>query len=171
MTTPDRETGDREIRSPVPGIRDVMTSPVVTARASTTLDDVVRLMLDRRVGCVVITDDAGRTPLGIVTETDFQVADDTVPLSVFHWPTVLGRFVWSDESLQEVYARVRTEPAASVMSTPVFTIQEDAHVWEAAELMAKNGIRRVPVVRDGRLVGIVTTRDLLKFVLCGPDRP
>lgn len=149
-------------------VRDAMSTPVVTARPDTTLEELARLMLDERVGSVVIVDPADRErPVGVVTETDFDVAADPVPLTFFKWPSVLGRPVWDESSLEDVYTRARRRTADSIMTSPVVTVPEDAELWEAVETMVRHDVKRVPVLREGRLVGIVTRHDLLKCLVAG----
>lgn len=144
-------------------VRDVMTAPAVTAEPSATLEDVARQMLAERIGCVVIVapGEPGR-PVGIVTETDFDVADDPIPFTFFRWPKLLGSSVWSESSLEDVYERARGRPAESIMTAPVTTIEAEAPLFQAVELMLGREVKRLPVVSGDRLVGIVTRHDLLK---------
>lgn len=144
-------------------VRDVMTESVVTAAPDATLEELARLMLDAKVGSVVIVD--GGTPVGMVTERDFEVGDEPIPFTLFRWPRVLGKYVWSERSLEEVYALARERTAESVMSRPLITVDADALLWEAVELMVEHDVKRLPAVREGRLAGIVSRHDLLKCLL------
>lgn len=149
-------------------VRDAMSSPVVTATPGTTLEELARLMLEKRVGSVVIVDrDDERVPVGIVTETDFEVADDPIPFTFFKWPKAFGKAVWSEESMEQAYALARSRTAESLMSKPVAVVAEDADLWDAVEIMVQHDVKRVPVVRGGRLVGILSRHDLLKCL--APD--
>ena len=144
--------------------RDVMTTPVLTARPDTTVRELAGLMVDHGVGSIVITNEADGI-LGIVTETDFEVTDDPVPDTFLKWPRLLGRHVWSEESLEEVYAEARNRTAESVMSAPVETVDLDTELWQATERMLEKGIKHLVVVEEGRLAGIATRHDLLKALL------
>lgn len=140
-----------------------MTSPAVTAAPDATLAELARLMLAERVGSVVIVDPADRgTPVGIVTETDFAVADDPAPFTFFKWPSALGAYVWSEESMERVYEEAQTETAASVMSAPVVTVEAETELWEGVRAMIDAEVKRVPVLADGRLAGVLARHDLLK---------
>jgi len=143
-----------------------MTADVVTAPARATVEDAARLMVENRVGSVVVVapDDPAR-PVGIVTETDFEVGDEPIPFTFFRWPAVFGRFAWSEESLEEIYASARKRTVESVMSAPPVTVEADQELWQAVELMIRSSVNRLPVLRDGRLVGIVARHDLLKCML------
>jgi len=152
-------------------VRDAMTAPVVTAPPSATLEEAARLMLSERVGCVVIVDAEDRErAIGIVTETDFEVTDDPIPFTFFHWPKLFGKYVWSEPSMEDMYALARSRTAEAIMSTPVLTVDEHEDLWAAVRIMVVNDVKRVPVVRDGRLVGIVTRHDLLKCLVAEPAR-
>jgi CBS domain-containing protein len=114
-------------------IRDVMTESVVTAGTASSIGEVARLMRDRNVGSVVLVD--GGRPAGLVTDRDLAVG-------------VLAE------------GRGTSERAADHASAPVVTGSPDMDVEEAAGLMIEHGIRRLPVLDDGRLTGIVTVDDL-----------
>lgn len=166
--TVDGERTPRSVRGTM-RVHEVMTAPVVTASPGATLEELAALMLDAKVGSVVIVD--GEVPVGIVTETDFEVADEPIPFTVFRWPRVLGKYVWSERSLEGVYALARQCTAETVMSRPLVTVGADALLWEAVELMVNNHVNRLPVVDEGRLVGIVSRHDLLKCFLAEATAP
>lgn len=119
-------------------VRDVMTSAVKTARPDTSILDIVRKMNRFDIGSIVVVQ--GERPVGIITERD-----------------ILREIV--EPCLDPTAVRAR-----EVMSTPLITIDKDVGVEEAARLMARRGVKRLPVVQGGRLVGIVTTTDLVKSV-------
>ena len=146
-----------------------MTAPVVTASPAATLEEVAERMLAAKVGCIVIVNESEPgTTAGIVTETDFEVTDEPIPFTFFHWPRLFGKYVWSDQSLESLYALARSRTAESIMSAPVHTIGEHEDLWAAVRVMVANDVKRVPVVRDGVLVGIVTRHDLLKCLVADP---
>jgi len=115
-------------------ISEVMTASVVTAPVGAAVREVAELMRERNVGSVVLVDDDG-DPAGFVTDRDLAVS------------------VLAD-------ARDPADRAADHASAPVVTGWPAMDVREAAELMAVHGIRRLPVLDDGRLTGIVTLDDL-----------
>jgi CBS domain-containing protein len=115
-------------------IRDVMTESVVTAAPDASVREVAELMRERNVGSVVLLGEDG-SPQALITDRDLAVS------------------VLAD-------GREATDHALDHASSPVVTAREDMHVEEAAELMARNAIRRLPVLDGGRLTGIVTLDDL-----------
>lgn len=150
-------------------VRDIMVSPVVTATPDATLETIARLMLEHRIGCVVIVSAEDRAHVvGIVTETDFDIREAGVPFSAFRAPKLFGAWVSSEAELAEAYEQARRRPVKDIMQSPVITVGPDDEVWRAARLMLEHDIKRLPVVEQGRLTGIVTRHDLLKR--CVADR-
>lgn len=115
-------------------ISDVMTESVVTAPPDCPVREIAELMRERNVGSVVLVDDGGR-PVGFVTDRDLAVS------------------VLAD-------ARDPSDAAAAHASSPVVTGSPAMDVEEAADLMVRHGIRRLPVIDGERLTGIVTLDDL-----------
>ncbi len=145
-------------------VSDVMVSPVVTMRESDTIEDVARAMIEHRIGAMPIVDDRGLLS-GIVTESDLT-GDAASPLrAASGGGTLLGQSISRDE-VEHIYTSGRTMTARQVMTTPVITAAEDEIVNRVVEMLIQHNINRVPVVRDGVPVGIVTRHDLLK-VLAG----
>jgi signal-transduction protein with cAMP-binding, CBS, and nucleotidyltransferase domain len=116
-------------------IREVMTRSVVTAAASTAVRDVAELMRERSVGSVVLVADDGETVAALVTDRDLAVG-------------VLAE------------GRDPAEPVSEVASAPVIAVGPADDVQDAARLMVEHGIRRLPVLARGALIGIVTLDDL-----------
>ncbi len=114
-------------------IREVMTASVVTADPATPVREVAALMRERNVGSVVLVRDGA--PVGIVTDRDLALG------------------VLADGRSGEDHARAHA-------SAPVVTGEPGMDVAAACELLVQHGIRRLPIVADGRLTGIVTLDDL-----------
>jgi CBS domain-containing protein len=115
-------------------IQEIMTQSVVTASPESPVQAVATLMRDRNVGSVVLVDDSGR-PVGMVTDRDLTIdalADGADP----------------------------TTPASHCATTPVVTGESDMDLDEAAGLMVSHRIRRLPVMEENTLVGIVTLDDI-----------
>ena len=137
--------------------RDIMTPDVITARPDTPLSELVRLMLERRISAVPVVEDGNL--VGIVSEGDLLRRPELGTLAPRpRWLLLLG----GAEREAADYARTHGRTAGEVMSHPVFSVAEDAPVEEVAAQMAQHGVKRLPVLRDGRLAGIVTRADLLR---------
>jgi CBS domain-containing protein len=115
-----------------------MVKPVESARSIDTLEEVLQKMVERNVGCLVILDQL--KPVGIVTERD------------------ISRIIAKGPSLLKLVV-------GSVMSSPVIFLSPIAPIVEACVTMLSYGIRRLPIIEKGHLVGLVTERDLLHWVI------
>jgi CBS domain-containing protein len=145
-------------------IRDVMTVRVLSVSPQTPVREVVRLMLENRISGVPVVDAAGHV-IGVVSESDFvrrPEIDTAGPGSPW-----LRLFTSAEDQARD-FIRTHGRIAADVMSSPAITAPPDAPLGRVAHLMNANGIKRVPVAEDGRLVGIVTRADLLRAVFEHP---
>ncbi len=141
--------------------RDIMTTEVVSAGPDTTTGEVARLLLDNGISAVPVVDGAG-APIGMVSEGDLIGRNDTDREARRDW--WLAMLAEGEDLSPEFLGQLRTKErsARDVMAAPVVTISEETEVGEIARLLAAHRIKRVPVVRDGRLVGIVSRADLLR---------
>ena len=117
-------------------VKDVMASPVVTTEEEASANKVAKLMVDNKVGCVVVANKAGK-PLGIITERDLVVR-------------VLAKNMAPG-----------TTRADQFMTSPVVTIDPEATINDAARRMSKLDIRRLAVLYKDSLVGIISSKDIL----------
>jgi len=116
-------------------IREVMNSPVITASPSESVKAAAERMTDCRVGSVIVMEND--RPIGIVTDRD-----------------LVSKIVAKGRRPDEVKVR-------DIMSGPLVTINDDRDVTEAANLMRKEGVKRLGVVHDHRLMGIVSISDII----------
>lgn len=142
--------------------RDIMQAPVVTARSGATVEEIARLMIDRRIGSVVIVDEAGELA-GIVTETDFTGEETILPYSRHRSPSAFGVLL-AGRGLDEIYEASRLLTARQVMTHAVTAVHETTPAEDVADLMIRHDVSRIPVVRDGKPVGIVARHDLLRLL-------
>lgn len=119
-------------------VTEVMTTPVLTVERDERPADVARAMADQAIKSVVVIDDDCH-PVGILTSTDYvrMTAEGIDPHE-----TTVGAF----------------------MTTDVVTVTTDETVEDAAALLADNDISHLPVLDDGRAVGIVTATDLTRYL-------
>ena len=144
-----------------PTVDAVMTKEVVTARPETTFKELVTLMSEHRVSGLPVVDTKGR-PLGVVSEADTLVKQEQHGGAATRpWLGRRRRTRW-----QKATGRV----AGDLMTTPPVTIGAGATVTAAARTMAHRNIRRLCVVDgDGKLVGVVSRRDVISTFLRDDD--
>jgi CBS-domain-containing membrane protein len=141
-------------------IRDVMTSEVVTVGEHASFKEITATMADHRVSALPVLDDEGRVA-GIVSEADLLLKEEFP-----EGPACRHLFQGRRQRMERAKAAGAT--AAELMTAPAVTVGPDAGVAEAARLLHRHGIKRLPVVdRAGPLLGIVSRADLLKVFLRG----
>lgn len=136
--------------------RDVMTSRTIALGPGNSVKHAAQLMLDQRISGIPVVDDLGEL-CGIVTEGDLLRR------------TELGTECPADQQKEpgdtaRAYVKSHSWSVGDVMTKNVISVEENATVGEIATLMELRGIKRVPVVRDGRLIGVVSRADLLQAI-------
>lgn len=138
-------------------VRDVMTTPVRSVRTDTPLKEVARLLVEHRISGLPVVDEAG-VVVGVISETDFLTKESGPPehRSRFGWLTGAARTEAHDRQVREATT------AGGAMTSPADTIEADRPLAEAARRMVDARRNRLPVVEDGRLLGIVTRADIVR---------
>jgi len=113
-----------------------MSKPVFTVAPTATVVEAARIMKTEKIGCLIVVKSAGK-PVGIVTESDF-----------------LRKVLAEDKTLETL--------VGDVMTADIKTITEEETIEQAAKVMTLHRIRRLPVVTEGKLSGIVTLKDVVK---------
>lgn len=123
-------------------VNQIMSKNLLLVNKTTSLQETAQKMRKLNVGCAIITDN--RNPIGIITERDFvtKIVSEGRPL------------------FTEVF---------EVMSSPLITINYEETVWEASQIMKEKTIHKLPVTEKEKIVGIVTTSDIIKIASSGSD--
>jgi len=116
-------------------VKEIMSFPAITEDEDASVAVILKHIELSRIGGVVITKEG--KPVGITVDYD-----------------IAAKVILKDRSPDEVKAK-------EIMSSPLITVGSDASVEEACGLMARKGIRRLPVIEDGELVGIISIRNIL----------
>ena len=136
---------------------DIMTHNVISVQPETTILQAAELMLQHRISGLPVVDSDGHV-VGIVTEGDFLRRVETgTQRKRARWVELLvgpGR-------LAEDYVRSRSRRVGDVMTQSVHSIREDTPLSDAVELMERHRIKRLPVLREHKLVGMVSRANLL----------
>ena len=118
-------------------IGDVMTKSVISVDSALTINETAKMMEDGKVGAVIVMEN--NLPVGIVTDRDFSVK-------------------------VAAHAYQITEPIKKIMSSPLLSINSDEPVRIAADLMHERKIRKLPVIDDGKVIGIITATDIVNLL-------
>jgi CBS domain-containing protein len=142
-------------------VRDIMTRKVVSVPVDTPVMAVARLLSDRGISAVPVTDSWGML-LGIVSEADLirrlSTSDATEP-------GFLRALFYDRDQAAARYAAVHGATASDIMTRDPVTVTEEVTVEHAAHLLKTHNVRRLPVVQDGMLIGILSRADLLRALL------
>jgi len=140
--------------------RDLMSSPVVSVLPDASVRQIASTLLKHRISGVPVVD-AGGSLVGMVSDGDLVKRDDAQRQTRWDW--WLGLLAGEDIH-PEVLSQAANRTARDVMSAPVIMIDEDITVEEVAQLMTTYHVKRLPLVRAGRVCGIVTRNDLQRVI-------
>jgi len=118
-------------------VKEVMITNVLTCDVDDSLQQAARIMRDKRIGCLIVM--KSKSPKGILTERDIT-------------------FRATAKNLDSANTKVK-----DVMSSPLKTISPDENVYSASKKMRAEDIKKLPVVKNGKLVGIITQTDLTNY--------
>ena len=145
-------------------VRDVMTGDPITVEPAATVKDIAHIMLDRDIRCVPVVD-VGDILIGVVSEADLISREGYPTMRSHHLSELIEgtvaehRHHWSE--------RAEGVTAGEIMTSDLVTCRPDEPVAIVTRRMLRLGVRTLPVVSDGRLVGVVSRHDLLRLF----DRP
>ena len=140
---------------------NVMTCPAVCVRAEASILDAAQLMLKHKISGLPVVDDKGKL-VGIVTERDFlrgESADKEVGRS--RWL----QFLTGDKRVYNEIQRLQKVKVAKVMTSDPIFVGEDTPLDMVAHLMGQHHFKRVPVLRGGKVVGIIARADLVRALV------
>ena len=123
-------------------VRDIMQKNVITIEHDKSALDAAKLISEKDISFLVILKD--EKPIGVVTERDF-----------------VERYAAKGISL--------SNPVKDIMTLSLITIDPNDTIWEAAELMKTHNIHKLPVIKDKKIVGIITNSDLVKLCSLSSD--
>jgi CBS domain-containing protein len=144
-------------------VRDIMDPNPASVTVADSVETVLHVMRDHELNGVPVVNEGGRC-VGIITEEDLVLSDENEDFHLPHYFELFGGIVflerWShfEDRARKAFAATAEE----MMTEDPVTIEPDATVREAANLIARKKHNRLPVVEHGRLVGVVTRVDVLE---------
>jgi CBS domain-containing protein len=148
---------------------NVMTPNVVSVGPDVSINQIARVLVENGISAVPVVDESG-APVGMVSEGDLIPRRELQREARRDW--WLDLLAEGEALSPDFLANLKATPsqkATDVMTCPVVTVHQDINVVEIARLLAAHRIKRVPVVQDGRVVGIVSRADLLRALAEHPD--
>ncbi len=143
--------------------KDIMTKQVITVKPETSIEELSALFVKHGISGAPVVDDAGGL-FGVVTENDLISQNKRL-----HIPTVISFldaaiYLESSRKFEQELKRMAATKVADICARKVITITEDTTVVDIATIMSEKQVHLLPVVRDGKVVGIVGKRDVVKAV-------
>ncbi len=147
---------------------DIMTTSVKTVRPDASVAEVARLLTDNAISAVPVCDERGHL-LGMLSEGDLlrPVGKENATKRAW-WLNLLAEGTDLAANFLQCIG-VENQRARTLMVTPVITATTDTGVGELADLLVRHRIKRLPVVLDGKVVGIVSRADLIRAMARTPD--
>lgn len=141
--------------------KDIMTADVVTVREDATVEEIVKILFEKNIGGVPVVNDKNEV-VGIVTEGDLIFRSKKLQIPPYF--SMLGGFVFlqGSKAIEEQVKKMVGYKAEEIMTKKVVTVEEDADLEEISTIMVNKNINRVPVVVKGKLVGIISRKDIIK---------
>jgi CBS-domain-containing membrane protein len=138
-------------------VGDIMSQEVISVKSNTTVKDAAQIMLNLQISGLPVLDDKGAL-IGIVTEGDLlRRVEAGTERRRSHWLECLV----TPGTLAREYVQAHGRKLCEVMTKDVVTVTEDHELSEAVDLMEQRHVKRLPVVRDGKVVGMLSRANLL----------
>ena len=141
--------------------KDVMSTPVVSIGPDALLRDIVSSMLDKHISGVLVMQ--GEQLLGVINESDllrrYEIGTDRSAAEQSWWEQLVHR-----DKVPIDYVKSHARKAKDIMVSPAVSVDEEAALQEVASIFAARHIRRIAVMRDQHVVGVVTRADLVKAI-------
>ncbi|GAB4443191.1 MAG: CBS domain-containing protein [Anaerolineae bacterium] len=143
-------------------VGDVMTTQVITVSPTTQVGEIARLMSQHNIGGLPVVDDG--EVIGVVTELDLIVRNTRFKMPAFF--TILDMIIYLEtpKHYEERLEHILGTTAEEIMSKPAKTVAPTATIEDLAELMIGRRMNPIPVVENGRLVGIVSRSDIVRLM-------
>lgn len=140
--------------------KDIMTRDVITVKPDATIEDLARLLVKHGISGVPVVDDKG-TLKGIVTENDLITKN-----SRLHLPTILRLFdayiPLGTGKMEDEIKRMTASMVDEIYAKEVITVDHEASVEYIATIMTEKKIHLLPVLKEGKLVGIIGKKDVIR---------
>jgi len=146
--------------------QNIMTSEVITVKENATVRELAALLLTNNISGAPVVDDAGKV-IGVVTESDLIFQNKKV-----HLPTafaILDAFVFLErpEKMEMELKKIAGSKVGDICSRKLISVGPETELEELATLMAEKKIHTLPVMSEGRLVGVIGKSDIIRTIAQG----
>lgn len=141
-------------------VKQVMKTDIITVNKNQTYREVVKILLKKRLSGLPVVDDQGKL-VGLISEKDLFRVLYPFYRSFYEHPELYMDL----EEREDKICEIADDPIAKFMTKEVYVISPEAPIMKAGALMLAKNVNRLPVVENGKLVGLVTRRDIYHAVL------
>ncbi len=144
--------------------KDIMVQDVIVAGPDDNLEDIARILVENGISGLPVVDSSGHI-LGIITEKDLMIraTELKVPFYITLFDSII--FLENPIRLSKELKKYTATRVGEIMTPKIVVVEEDTPLNEIVGIMQGNEVNRVPVVKDGKLVGIITRSDILKALV------
>jgi len=145
-------------------VKDIMTRELITVLPETEIVHATKLLLENRINGLPVTDETGKL-VGILCQSDLIAQQKKLPIPSFF--TFLNGLIpmTSMKQIEKQVQKITATTVAQAMTKNPVTVQPDTDIEEVAALMVDNSFHTIPVVDEGKLVGIVGKEDILRTLM------
>ena len=149
-------------------VKDIMTKELITVSPDTEIIQATKLLLENRINGIPVTDETGKL-VGILCQSDLIAQQKKLPIPSFF--TFLDGLITltSMKQIEKQVQKIAAITVAQAMTPNPITVQPDTNIESVAALMVDKNFHTIPVVDEGKLVGIVGKEDILKTLIPGSD--
>ncbi len=144
-------------------VKDLMSKKVFTVKKDTTVEEIAHILTENNISGVPVVDDQDKV-IGIVTQKDllYKEIEPRFPAVV----EILGGLIFLKgvKHYQEELKKLVAIKAEDLMTKKVVTVSEDDDIEKVAELMVERDINRIPVLKEGKLSGIIGRADVVRYI-------
>jgi len=147
-------------------VRDIMTKDLITVSPETEISQAVKLLLEKRINGLPVVDGTGKL-VGILCQSDLISQQKRLPLPSFF--TTLDGFIplTSPKQFEKEVQKIAATVVAHAMTSDPVTVRPETTIEDLAALMVSKKFHTLPVVEEGKLVGIVGKEDILRTLIPG----
>lgn len=144
--------------------KNVMTKDVITVKPEEKVEKVAKILVDNKISGIPVVDELNHV-VGIVTEKDLMIkaGELKVPFYVTLFDSII--FLENPIRFNNDIKKYTASQVKDVMTEKVIAVEEDTPVQDVVAIMQKRQINRVPVLRHGKIIGIITRNDILKSLV------
>lgn len=144
--------------------KEIMKSPVITIKPDTTIETIAKILTDHDISGVPVVDEDNNL-IGIVTEGDLlhKETNPRMPGVL----SILGAFIYFNgvDRYKDDFRKLAATKASEIMTKKVISVSENAEITDIAAIMTTHKINRVPVLRNNKILGIVSRADIIKTLV------